>query len=303
MGNKIIAVMGATGQIGHIIVDDLLKRGHTIRAIGRNEKKLRTLLGKGAEINICEFDDVDCLTEAFQDCYAVFCMLPPNMQEDESALQDRDGQAICQALQNANIARVVNLSSIGAEIADGTGPIKGLHRQEERLNALNCLKDLIHLRAGYFMENFSSFVPSILNEDVISCPISGDLLIPMVATRDIGWKAADFLERTDPVGHLVFDFVGPHDISFNDAVRILGQVLDNPNLTYVQNSDDEERDNLLKAGIHPATVDLFLEMFKAINDGKFKPTQNLTLEHRGTTSFEEFAHMFFHHLLVAGSRH
>ncbi len=74
--------MGATGQVGHLIVDDLLKRGHTIRALGRNEKKLRTLLGKGAEIFLYDFDDVDGLTEAFQDCYAVFCMIPPNMKED-----------------------------------------------------------------------------------------------------------------------------------------------------------------------------------------------------------------------------
>ncbi len=30
----------------------------------------------------------------------------------------------------------------------------------------------------------------------------------MIATRDIGWKAADLLERTDPVNHQTFDFVG-----------------------------------------------------------------------------------------------
>ncbi len=290
--------MGATGQVGHIIADDLLKRGHTIRAIGRNEKKLRTLLGKGAEIFLYDFDDAEGLTEAFKDCCAVFCMSPPGTKEDEKALQKHVSDAICQALKNTGVSRVVNLSSIGADLDAPTGPIRGLHDQEEKLNAVDSITDLIHLRAGYFMENFSNSIQSIIYEDVISSPISGDLPMYMIATRDIGWKAADFLERTDPVGHLVFDFEGPHEVTFNDATHILGQVLDKPDLKYVQISLEEERDKLLQAGINPNTCDYLVEMFKAFDEGKIKPTQELTAEHRGTTTFEEFAHMFVHHLLA-----
>lgn len=289
--------MGATGHIGHVIVDDLIKRGHIIRAIGRNEKKLRTLLGKGAEIYLYEFDDVDGLTQAFKDCYSVFCMIPAKMNEDLNIFQDRVGEAICQALKNTGVKRVVNLSSIGAELEEGTGLIQGLRRQEERLNALNTITELIHLRPGYFMENISSSIPSILYEDEISSPLNGDLPIYMVATRDIGWKAADFLERTDSVNHQIFDFVGPYEISFNEANLILGQVLDKPNLRYVQISFEKERDNLIKAGVNPVTADLLIEMFKAFNEGKIRRTQQLTPEHRGRTTFEEFAHMIAHRYL------
>ena len=281
--------MGATGHIGHVIVDDLLKRGHVIRAIGRNEKKLRTLLGQGAEIYMYDFDDVEGLTEAFKDCYSVFCMIPPNLKEDESAYQDLVGEAICRALKNTKVARVVNLSSIGAELAEGTGPIKGLHRQEERLNDIKTIHDLIHLRAGFFMENISSSVPSILYENEINAMLDGDTPIRMVATRDIGWKAADLLERTDPVNHSVFDFVGPQEITYDNVANILGKTWDIPNLKYVQISFEEERDKMLKAGMNPKTVDLLLEMFQAFNAGKIKSTQELTPEHCGTTTFEEFA--------------
>ena len=142
MTKKIIAVMGATGHIGQVIIDDLLKRGHVIRAIGRNEKKLRALLGHGAEIYMYDFDDVEGLTGAFQDCSSVFCMIPPDMKVDEEAYQDKVGEAICQALKNANVQRVVNLSSLGAELPDRTGPIKGLHLQEERLNQVQCVRIL-----------------------------------------------------------------------------------------------------------------------------------------------------------------
>lgn len=297
MNKKIIAVMGATGQVGHMIVDDLLKRGHIIRAIGRNEKKLRTLLSKGAEIFRYDFDDVEGLTEAFKDCYAIFCMIPPNMKEDITSFQNRVCDAICQALKNTGVKRVVNLSSLGAELDKGTGPIKGLHRLEVKLNALDTITDLIHLRAGYFMENITSSIPSILYEDEMSSPIKGDLPIYMIATRDIGWKAADLLERTDPVNHQVFDLVGPHEVSFNDVTQILGRVLDKPNLQYVQIPFEKERDKLIKAGINPVVADQLLEMDKAFNEGIINPTQQLTPEHRGRTTFEEFAHMIAHHYL------
>jgi uncharacterized protein YbjT (DUF2867 family) len=298
MTKKIIAVMGATGHVGQVIAEDLLKRGHTIRVIGRNEKKMRTLLGKGAEIYMYSFDDVEGLTEAFQDCYSVFCMIPPDLRVEEDVYQDKVGEAICKALKKTKVSRVVNLSSIGAELEDGTGPIKGLHRQEERLNAIETIKDLTHLRAGYFMENFSSNVQSILYDNEINSPIRGDVPIYMIATRDIGWKAADLLERTDSVNHHIFDFEGPHEVTFHEATAILGQVLDKTDLKYNQISFEEARDYLLSAGCHPKTAELFIEMYEAFDQGKIKPTQELTPEHCGTTTFDEFAHMFAHKLLV-----
>lgn len=301
MNKKIIAVMGATGHIGQVIVDDLLKRGHVIRAIGRNEKKLRTLLGHGSEIYMYDFDDVEGLTEAFQDCYSVFCMIPPDMKVDEEVYQDKVGEATCQALKNANVQRVVNLSSLGADLPDRTGPIKGLYRQEKRLNNLDFIKDLIHLRAGAFMENISSSISTILYENEIALPLKANIPIYMVATRDIGWKAADFLERTDTVGHVVFDFVGPKEITYEDVTNILGQTFDIPNLMYVQINYEDERDQMLRAGMNPKTVELMLEMYEAINENRIKPTQKLTQEHRGRTSFDEFAHMY-HHRLLAMSR-
>jgi len=302
MSKKIIAVMGSTGHVGHIIADDLLKRGHVIRAIGRNEKKLRTLLGKGAEIFLYDFDDVEGLTEAFKDCYSVFVMVPPNVKEDLNSFQDRVITAICKALQNTCVERVVSLSSLGADLDKGTGPILGLRRLEEKLNALETITDLTHIRAGYFMENLTSSIPTILYQSEINTPLNGDIPIPMIATRDIGWKAADLLERTDPVGHGVLDFVGPHNVTFDDVTHILGKAFDKPDLRYVQISFEDERDKMLKAGIHPTAADALIEMLKAFNEGKIKPTQKLTAEHHGTTTFEEFAQMFAHRMLTAAWR-
>ena len=55
-------------------------------------------------------------------------------------------------MQDAGVRRAVFLSSLGAEVAAGTGPIVGLHGAEERLGAISGIALLI-LRAGYFYEN------------------------------------------------------------------------------------------------------------------------------------------------------
>src|SRR5262249_37984387 len=140
--------------VGHVICEDLLRRGHIVRALGRDEKKLHQLELKGALPVQLNFDDVDKLSEAFKDAYAVFSFIAPALNEENySSYQDRESQAIVKALQNANVKRIVNLSSIGADLTEGTGPIIGLCRHERRLDALPNLLSLVHLRASYFMEN------------------------------------------------------------------------------------------------------------------------------------------------------
>lgn len=303
MTQKIFTVMGATGQIGHVVVDDLLRRGHIVRAIGRDEKKMKNLLHKGAEIYFAEFDDVSTLTDAFKGSYAVFCLLPPGYgEQDLGAYQDRVGEAICEALKNAKVDHVVNLSSLGANLKDNTGPIKGLYRQEKRLEEVKNLKTLIHLRPGYFMENLTWQISSIINEGEISSILSGDLPLGMIATRDIGWKAADFMDRSDPVGHVVFEFVGPQEITLNEAALMLGQAIEKPELRYVQITEDEERERMLSQGMNEKIVDLVLEMYRAFNQGLIKSTQEMTLEHHGITTFEEFASMMAHKMLALGRR-
>ena len=56
------------------------------------------------------------------------------------------------AIPGSGLRHVVFLSSLGADVAEGTGPIAGLHAQEQRLRRLSAVNVLI-LRAGYFFEN------------------------------------------------------------------------------------------------------------------------------------------------------
>src|SRR5689334_12847098 len=112
MRQKIFAIMGATGHIGHVIVEDLLKRGHIVRALGRDERKLHDLELKGAIPVLVNVDDPDPLTEAFTDAYAVASLIPPaSNQEDYQRIHDQVSEDIWWAIKTAGVTKVVNLSS------------------------------------------------------------------------------------------------------------------------------------------------------------------------------------------------
>lgn len=287
--------MGATGQIGHVVVESLLQKGHQVKAIGRDQKKLDALKSKGAEIvSIKKFDDQELLTKAFKGADAVFTLIPPGYREENyGAFQDSVGEAIKTAIQKNAIPYLVNLSSMGAHLAEGVGPIKGLHRQEERLNALGNL-NVVHLRPGYFMENLLQTIPMIQQTGTLKTPLAPELGVYMVSTDDIGVKAAEFLEQLNFKGHIIFDFAGPREKPLNllEITKILGHSIDKPDLEYKKQSYEEAKKEMLNLGLSPTVADLLIEMYKAFNEGKCVFTQKITAEHRGKTTMEQFAQKF-----------
>src|SRR5262245_2772627 len=149
-----IVVMGASGNTGGRISEQLLQQGERIRALGRSAAKLAGLGSKGAELLTGDAADPEFLTSAFRDADAVYTLLPPDPQSPDLRKKwDQEGEAIVKAIRGSGVRYVVFLSSIGAELPEGTGPIAGLHAQEERLRTLPDINTLI-LRPAYFFENF-----------------------------------------------------------------------------------------------------------------------------------------------------
>jgi uncharacterized protein YbjT (DUF2867 family) len=289
MKQKVFAIMGATGHIGRVIVEDLLKRGHTVWAIGRNVDKLHQLDIKGANLVITDFDDVQTLTQVFKQCYAVFSFIPPCYgQEHVYSYQDHISDAIVQAIQDSGCDRVINLSSMGADVPEKTGPILELRHHEEKLNTIENLKTLIHLRPSFFMENLNSHIPMILRDKVIRSPLDDTLLLPMVATRDIGWKAADFLDSTCDFNTMVFEFLGPKEYTMLDVTDVFAKYLDMPDLMYEHISYEEARNDMIQNGMSEEVANSLIEMYVALNSGSISCPKELKGTHHGTTTLEMY---------------
>jgi uncharacterized protein YbjT (DUF2867 family) len=283
-------ITGATGNTGSEIAQKLLKSGKKVRAIARDKSKLQSLEALGAEISQGALDDTNFLTKTFEGATAVYAMIPTDVRaQNLFEYMDRIGASIYEALQQSKVPNVVNLSSIGAELPSGTGPISGLHHQEQRLNQLDA--NVLHLRPTFFMENFLMDIPMIREMGIMGSPARPDLVLPMIATKDIGDVAADRLNRLDFKGKTVLDLLGPRDVGYAEAAKILGAAIGKPDLPYVEFSYEDAEKGMIQGGIAPDIASKYVEMYRAFNDGLIKPLprkpENIT-----PTTIEEFANIF-----------
>ena len=230
-------VTGATGNTGRVVANHLLDQGKKVRVIGRSAERLQSFVARGAEAFVADLSDQAAVKQAFAGANAVYAMIPPDVASpDFRAEQRRVTAAIAAALEQAGIEHAVTLSSIGADKESGTGPVVGLREWEEALNRIAGL-NVVHLRAGYFMENTLGQVGAIRAMGKTAGPLRGDLNLPMIATKDIGNAAADLLLALDFKGKQTRELLGQRDFSMNEATSIIGKAIEKPDLEYAQLPD------------------------------------------------------------------
>ena len=281
-----ITVMGATGNTGKKIALALLNAGEKVRALGRSQSKLAELKAAGAEVLSGDTNDVAFLTKAFRGADAVYTLLPTDPgAPDYRAEQDRQGEAIVKAIRESGVRYVVALSSTGADL-EGGGVVAGLHAQEERLKKIEGV-NLLLLRPVSFFENFYSSLALIKQEGINGDSVEADLAVPMIGTRDIADAAAKALLARDWKDVVVRELLGPRDVSYSEATRILGEKIGKPDLPYVQFSYDDQARALVQAGMSESFAKLYVEMTRAFNQGTIKPAR--TRENTTPSRFEDFA--------------
>jgi uncharacterized protein YbjT (DUF2867 family) len=282
------AIMGATGNTGSIVAKTLLGRNEKVRAIGRSADRLTPLTAEGAEPFVGDVSDAAALTKAFSGAKAVYAMIPPSSTSDDyRAEQDRVTNAIAEAVQDAAVEYVVSLSSVGADQPQGTGPVAGLHNLEQTLNRIPDL-NVLHLRPGYFMENTLAQIGIIKTMGLTAGPLRPDLMLPMIATRDIGRAAASALLALDFTGKQTHELLGERDLSYAEGATIIGEAIGKPGLKYLQVPDQQVRGAFLQMGMSANVADLILEMSAALNSGVMKSLEERTAENSTPTSFETF---------------
>jgi len=284
------AVTGATGNTGRVIVEILLAAGKPVRAIGRSAQKLQPLADKGAEPIVGALDDAGTVAKAFKDAQAVYAMIPPSFTAPRfRAYQDRIGEVLAGALREMRVPNVVHLSSIGADQATGVGPVTGLHAQEERLSALPAA-NVLHLRPGFFMENLWAFA-DMLRQGFLASPLRPDLQFPWIATRDIGQVAADELLQLGFRGKQVRELHGQRDLSLQETARVVGAAV-GKEIRVQQVPYDQAEQVLVQAGLTQDLASLYVEMNRAMNEGRMKPREPRSSRTTTPTSIETFVQGF-----------
>lgn len=290
--SKHIVVTGATGNIGSRLVHHLLERGHRVTAVARSAEKLQPLQTAGADIQVGDLADTAFLTEVLRFADAAFLMTPPNPQApDFLAYQAEVGESIAQAVRAAGLQQALHLSSIGADLPAGTGPVVGVHHQEARLNAIEGLH-VVHLRPAYFMENLLANLPLIQHMGITGSGMRPDLSFPMIATQDIAARAAEAFDADLP-NHSAHLLLGPRNYTMIEATQAIGQAIGKPELPYVPFSYEDAKTGMIQGGLSESMADLYDEMTRNMNAEKVMVHEQRTAENTTSTTIEAFAEQVF----------
>lgn len=183
-------VLGGTGGQGGAVVDALLARGATARALVRDPAKdsARRLQARGVEVVSGSLDDRDSLTAAMRDVSGVFAVTTPFESGPDAEIGQ--GRAILAAGRAARVPHLVFSSVAGANQDSGVPHFESKEIIERELAA----GDLPHTILGpvYFLDNALGGERQI-RDGILTLPLPPDRPLQQLARPDLGRFAAAVL--------------------------------------------------------------------------------------------------------------
>lgn len=287
-----IVVTTPTGNIGSVVTRALLDAGERPVLVARHPDKLADAAARGATVVQGDHGDAKVLTEATQGAEALFVCVPGNLQLDDiHAFYGRFAEAAAEAAGTNGIGHVVAVSSAGADRASGNGPVAGLYLLEQILGGAG-MPNLTLLRPGYFMENTLAQIPSILQANRLFTTFPAGTRFPMIATRDIGARAAAILLAREAAGHRVVELHGGPETGYEEVASVLSEVLERP-IEHVTISDEQLAAALTGMGVSPVFTEALVELSAAIASGHVAHREPRSAENTTPTDYATFAQEVF----------
>jgi uncharacterized protein YbjT (DUF2867 family) len=257
-------VLGPTGHTGSVVAEALPSQGQSVRVVVRTPEKGAAWKAKGTEVAVASYEDRAAITKALTGVQGVYLLSPPNYAasawlEEQRRVIDQAAQAV----KESGIAHVVFLSSEGAQLPEGTGPILAERDAEARLGAV--AKNVTFLRPAYFFENWAPVLGVAKEQGLLPTFIPPDMKIPMISTQDIGRIAAEQL-MAGPRGHQVLELSGPESYSPGQVAAALSQLFKRP-VTAQLAPLSEVVPTFKSFGFSDEAAALFEEMYRGFANG------------------------------------
>lgn len=206
-----IFITGATGNVGSVVMQELVKRGACVRAGVFNELDAARL-PEGTDYVLFDFEDPATFDAALEDADRVFLMRPPHMS-DGSAFEP-----FLSAMKTAEVEQVAFLSLMGVD----KNPVVPHHAIEKRLKASGLEWTMV--RPAFFMQNLSTtHLRDIVENHEIFVP-AGKGKTSFIDVRDIGAVCAAVLDEDGHLGEAC-EISGPQALSYRECADIMTEVL------------------------------------------------------------------------------
>ncbi|MDF2454032.1 MAG: hypothetical protein K0R51_25 [Cytophagaceae bacterium] len=284
-------ITGSLGNISKPLTQKLVAAGHDVTVVTSKENRKAEIEALGAKAAVGSISDVAFLTHTFKGADAVYAMIPPTLEpSDWKGYIGKMGQNYADAIQAAGVKKVVHLSSIGAHLAEGVGPVSGIHRSEVALNKLEGV-DIKHLRPGNFYTNLYANIGMIKGAGIIGGNYGEDTKIVLVHPADIATAVFEELTSLSFTGKTV-RYVVSDERSTTEIAKVLGTAIGKADLPWINFSDEEALAGAIGAGLPEEIAKNYIEMGTSIRSGKMFEDYRKHPTTLSKTKLEDFAKEF-----------
>jgi len=275
-----IAVTGATGQLGRLVIEALLKKvpAEQIVAAVRSPEKAADLAAKGVTVRKADYSQPDTLMPAFSGVDRLLLI-----SGSEVGQREAQHKAVINAAKSASVKFIAYTSLLHAD----SSPL-GLgveHRATEALLQASGIPFAL-LRNGWYTENYAaSIAPALTHHAFIGS--AGEGRIASAARRDYAEAAAEVISRDDQAGK-IYELAGDDSYTLTEfAAEIARQ--SGEQVEYVNLSPAEFAAALKGAGLPDGLAEMLADSDKgASQGGLFDDSRSLSkLIGRATTPYQE----------------
>lgn len=276
-----IAVTGATGHLGGLVIDSLLARAvaaSDLVAVVRDEAKAAPLAAKGLKLGVASYEDEAALAAALEGVDRL--VLVSGSEVGQRLAQHTN---IINAAKAAGVSLIAYTSLLNLDTSElGLAPE---HRGTEKLLADSGIEHVV-LRNGWYWENYASALDSGRAAGKFF-GAAGDATVSGAARRDYA-EAAAVVVTTDGHAGKVYELAGAPAVTYPEIAAAVGTVI-GADVQYINQTVEEYRSTLESFGLPAEVAEMLAGMDPAIARGALysKSTDLQDLIGRPSTSVAE----------------
>lgn len=273
-------ILGATGHIGSVVAESLIKQNKKVTVVLHNADKEKEWQQKGATTAVVDVNDSDALAKIFNTGTSAFILNPPApISSDMVATEKKSVASILKAIQNSNLEKVVAESTYGAQPGDGIGDLGVLYELEQGLSALSISTTII--RGAYYMSNWDAALQTAIKEGIVHTLYPPDFKLPMVAPSDIGELAAQLLLQSNNKD--LYNAEGPKEYSSSDVATAFSKAL-NKEVIAIQTPPEKWNEALHQLGFSKPAAQSMIAMTKLTLENAARPSNS----YKGKTTLQQY---------------
>ncbi|MCE7072484.1 NAD(P)H-binding protein [Dyadobacter sp. CY327] len=285
-------ITGSLGNISRPVTKNLVAAGHDVTVISSSAAKKSEIESLGATAAIGSLTDSAFLKDTFQNAEVAYLMIPSDFAlTDYAKFQLEVADKYVEALKGSNIKHIVLLSSLGAQMRKGAGPIDALGYLEEKLLALPGLH-VNFLRPSYFFSNLFSLAGMIKHAGIAGNNF-GDTDEKLVLTHTDHIAEVATAALLNPTEEITVTNIANDERHPSEIAAILGNAVGKENTPWITFSDEDAYNGMLGAGLNESFAKLYKEMGQALRSGQMQEEYwKNRPEQLGSYKLEDFAKEF-----------